>query len=140
MILHLFCMFWKTITLHSKSDLEFFNKQATQPVSLYLLQILSIISQKSFYTLSKTLYNPSRSSLHILSFNLYLYSHSIIKIILTHNHLGRNFTFILVFSGKWLLNLLMNSFFVKILYDLPILSFRKKGFKSIKFQSGSREL
>ena len=24
-------MFWKTITLHSKSDLEFFNKQATQP-------------------------------------------------------------------------------------------------------------
>ena len=49
----------------------------------------------------KTLDNLSKSSLHILSkyplsFNLSLYSHSIIQIILTHDHLGMNFTFVLV--------------------------------------------
>ena len=45
----------------------------------------------------KTLYNLSKSSLRILSFPS-LYSHSIIKIILTHDHLGANFTFVLVKS------------------------------------------
>ena len=35
-------MFWKTITLHSKSDLEFFNKQATQPDSMSSPAIKSV--------------------------------------------------------------------------------------------------
>ena len=57
-------------------------------ISLYFLKILSVISQKLSVISQKTL--------HILSFNLSLYSHSIIKIILTHDHLGMNFTFVLV--------------------------------------------
>ena len=46
--------------------------------------------------------NLSKSSLHIHFFNLSLYSHSIIKIILTQDHLGMNFTFVLVYIEKWL--------------------------------------
>ena len=69
-------------------------------ISLYFLKILSVISQKLSVISQKTLYNLSKSSLHILSFNLSLYSHSIIKIILTHDHLGMNFTFVLVLSGE----------------------------------------
>ena len=67
-------------------------------ISLYFLKILSIISQKLSKISQKTLYNLSKCSLHILSCNLSLYSHSIIKIILTHDHLGMNFTFVLVFN------------------------------------------
>ena len=73
-------------------------------ISLYSLKIISIISQKLSIISQKTLYNLSKSSLHILSkyplyplsFNLSLYSHSIIQIIPTHDHLGMNFTFVLV--------------------------------------------
>ena len=74
--------------LKIKISLEIFHSFLI--ISLYFLKILSVISQK-------TLYNLSKSSPHILSFNLSLYSHSIIKIILTHDHLGMNFTFVLVF-------------------------------------------
>ena len=64
-------------------------------ISLYFLKILCNLS-KTLCNLSKTLYNLSKSSPHILSFNLSLYSHSIIRIILTHDYLEMNFTFVLV--------------------------------------------
>ena len=80
--------------LKIKISLEIFHSFLI--ISLYFLKILSIISQKLSIISQKTLYNLSKNSLHILSFNLSLYSHSIIKIILTHDHLGMNFTFVLV--------------------------------------------
>ena len=80
--------------LKIKISLEIFHSFLI--ISLYFLKILSVISQKLSVISQKTLYNLSKSSLHILSFNLSLYSHSIIKIILTHDHLGMNFTFVLV--------------------------------------------
>ena len=53
----------------------------------------------------------------MISFNVSLYSHSIIKIILTHDHLGMNFTFVLVFSVEnWSINFQpFQSYFPKIL-------------------------
>ena len=57
---------------------------------------LSLLLQNSLCNRSKTLYILSKNSLHILSFNLSLYSTSIIKIILTNDLLGTNFTFFLV--------------------------------------------
>ena len=57
---------------------------------------LSLLLQNSLGNRSKTLYILSKNSLHILSFNLSLYSHTIIKIILTDDFLGTNFTFFLV--------------------------------------------
>ena len=81
--------------LKIKISLEIFHSFLI--ISLYFLKILSIISQKLSIISQKTLYNLSKNSLHILSFNLSLYSHSIIKIILTHDHLGMNFTFVLVY-------------------------------------------
>ena len=79
-------------------------------ISLYFLKILSIISQKLSIISQKTLYNLSKNSLHILSFNLSLYSHSIIKIILTHDHLGMNFTFVLVSYHAYKKNLKLHHF------------------------------
>ena len=80
--------------LKIKISLEIFHSFLI--ISLYFLKILSVISQKLSVISQKTLYNLSKNSLHILSFNLSLYSHSIINKILTHDHLETNFTFVLV--------------------------------------------
>ena len=76
-------------------------------IFLYFAQNQDILANFSLspYNLSllsqNTLYNLSKNSLYSLIFPLliflYTYFHSIIKIILTHDHLGTNFTFVIFF-------------------------------------------